>query len=272
MTTPDGILWLLDDNNVVLLDDCLDSRLRAIVTERQEVMFWTLGYRCPYCGSGRFWRSRQITFLERLCGILALPYRCKQCDRRFFRARWLGPAIEGHEPEPLWTSPWFGVPLSVAILAVSLVIIIGRGPKPEEPSADRSATVDGPAPEPRITTPALPGRGSQGGGGDARRADTPAFQAPADSRAKPAAEPPAPRLRGDHSLVVLAVDQAAALRLGRGTQSLIELIRQGSVFSVPAGTAVSVLWLENGLIRVRILDGPMAGREGWAQPRQMVPK
>jgi hypothetical protein len=161
-----GILWLLDDNNVVLLDDCLDSRLRAIVTERQEVMFWTLGYRCPYCGSGKFWRSRQITFLERLCGIVALPYRCKQCDRRFFRARWLGPAIEGHEPEPLWTSPWFGVPLAVAIIAVSVVTIIGRGPKPEEPSADRSATVDGPAPEPRITTPALPGRGSQGGGGE----------------------------------------------------------------------------------------------------------
>jgi len=74
------------------------------------------------------------------------------------------------------------------------------------------------------------------------------------------------------SVVVIAADEATALRLRkpRRSENLSELIRQGSVFSVPTGTAAKIVAQNVGLVQVRILDSAMAGRDGWIQPGQLA--
>ena len=44
---------------------------------------------CPECGSGMMHRSRRKGVVEKvLCGVLPIhPYRCNDCDYRFFRLR-----------------------------------------------------------------------------------------------------------------------------------------------------------------------------------------
>jgi len=44
---------------------------------------------CPECGGGVMHRSRRRGVLEKvLCGALPIhPYRCNDCDYRFFRLR-----------------------------------------------------------------------------------------------------------------------------------------------------------------------------------------
>jgi hypothetical protein len=65
---------------------------------------------CPVCGCPRRLRSHRRDIVERLIGVLFLPYRCLDRDHRFFKFRWL-PA----EPEkPLDASAQLEQPLPVA--------------------------------------------------------------------------------------------------------------------------------------------------------------
>jgi len=42
---------------------------------------------CPCCGSSPTRRSPRRNWAERMLGIIALPYRCDKCGRRFYRWR-----------------------------------------------------------------------------------------------------------------------------------------------------------------------------------------
>jgi hypothetical protein len=41
--------------------------------------------------------------------------------------------------------------------------------------------------------------------------------------------------------------------------------RSGSLFTVASGTGVNASQMESGLIKVLIMEGAMAGQEGWVQ-------
>jgi hypothetical protein len=77
-------------------------------------------------------------------------------------------------------------------------------------------------------------------------------------------------LRGRGSVVVLALDAAAAFELQKHPDSLAQLVRNGSLFSVPGGTAITKQENKNGVIKVLIMEGTMAGREGWAPAGQAL--
>jgi ATP-binding cassette subfamily B protein len=51
-------------------------------------------------------------------------------------------------------------------------------------------------------------------------------------------------------------------------ERLSKLIRRGSLFTVPRGTAIKVLQGNRLVIKVRIMEGSMVGQQGWAQPGQ----
>jgi hypothetical protein len=72
--------------------------------------------------------------------------------------------------------------------------------------------------------------------------------------------------------VVLALDAVAALELQKHPESLAQLVRNGSLFSVPDGTAITMQENKNGVIKVLIMEGAMAGREGWAPAGQALAK
>jgi hypothetical protein len=79
------------------------------------------------------------------------------------------------------------------------------------------------------------------------------------------------RLEGNGSVIVLGREAIAALELSQHPERLSKLIRRGSLFTVPRGTA-SKLLQGNGLVtKVRIMEGSMAGQEGWVQPGQPQP-
>jgi hypothetical protein len=44
---------------------------------------------CPICGSLRLTRSARRGVLERILGVILLPYHCVERDHRFFKFRWL---------------------------------------------------------------------------------------------------------------------------------------------------------------------------------------
>jgi hypothetical protein len=79
-------------------------------------------------------------------------------------------------------------------------------------------------------------------------------------------------LRGRGSVVVLALDAAAAFELQQHPSRLAKLVRDGSLFSVPTGTAITMQEKENGVIKVLIMEGVMVGREGWAPAGQALSK
>lgn len=79
-------------------------------------------------------------------------------------------------------------------------------------------------------------------------------------------------LRGRGSVVVLALDSAAALKLQQHPGRLSKLVRDGSLFSVPTGTAITMQEKKNGMVKVLIMEGAMTGREGWAPARQVLAK
>lgn len=80
-----------------------------------------------------------------------------------------------------------------------------------------------------------------------------------------------PRLDSKGPVVVLGREAAAALELLRYPGRLSKLIRRGSLFTVPRGTAIKLGRTKRGVIHVRIIDGAMAGQEGWAQAGQIMP-
>lgn len=238
-------------------------------------MFWPFHRRCPNCGSGKFGPSRQLYFEEELLGILFLPYRCDRCDCRFFRPRCLSrfPYADEHsdevEPTPLWTNERFGIPFALAVIAVSVTVVAVRWSKPypgvKQGTADRVAAVEAKADTPDPTATALVPDAGRIDHTSETRPNT-----PPTPRANAGAAKQGPHLRSKGSVVVVAADEAAALQLRRSSQSLGELIQQGSVFSVPNGTAVEILAKENGMVQIRILESTAAGKEGWTRPDQIV--
>jgi len=80
------------------------------------------------------------------------------------------------------------------------------------------------------------------------------------------------RLDGKGPVIVLGREAVVALELSQHPERLSKLIRRGSLFTVPRGTAVKLLQTKrfgNGsVIRVRIMEGPRVRQEGWAQPWQ----
>lgn len=66
--------------NAALLLDTLGSNLRRGLRLRSR-------RECPSCGSRRLTRSGRCNLVERGMGLLVLPYRCVDCNLRFFRFR-----------------------------------------------------------------------------------------------------------------------------------------------------------------------------------------
>src|SRR5262249_39958510 len=77
------------------------------------------------------------------------------------------------------------------------------------------------------------------------------------------------RLEGDGSVIVLGRDGMAALELSQHPERLSKLIRRGSLFTVPRGTAIKLLQGNRFVIKIRIMEGPMVGQEGWAGQAQL---
>ena len=79
------------------------------------------------------------------------------------------------------------------------------------------------------------------------------------------------RLEGKGSVIVLGRNAVAALELSQHPDRLSRLTRRGSLFTVPRGTAIKLLQGNGLVIKVRILEGSMAGQEGWVRTRQVWP-
>jgi len=79
------------------------------------------------------------------------------------------------------------------------------------------------------------------------------------------------RLEGNGSVIVLGREAMAALELSQHPERLSKLIRRGSLFTVPRGTAIKLLQGNGFVTKVRIMEGSMAGQEGWVQPGQAQP-
>jgi hypothetical protein len=81
-----------------------------------------------------------------------------------------------------------------------------------------------------------------------------------------------PRLDGKGPIVVLGREAGAALELSQHPERLSKLIEGGSLFTVPHGTAIKLLQVNrlgnSFVIKVQVMEGSMAGQEGWAQPEQ----
>jgi len=81
------------------------------------------------------------------------------------------------------------------------------------------------------------------------------------------------RSNGKGSVVVLGREAVTALELSQHPERLSKLIRRGSLFTVPRGTAIKLLpgnRLGNRfVIKVLIMEGSKVGQEGWAQTWQV---
>jgi hypothetical protein len=78
-------------------------------------------------------------------------------------------------------------------------------------------------------------------------------------------------LQGKKSVIVLAREAVAAMELSQHPGSLRELIRDGSLFTLPRGTTIELLQ-ENRLVsKVLITEGSMVGQEGWVPTWQVLP-
>ena len=79
------------------------------------------------------------------------------------------------------------------------------------------------------------------------------------------------RLEGKGSVIVMGREARAALELSHHPEMLRTLIRRGSLFTVPRGTAIKLLQGNKFVIKVLIIEGSMVGREGWTQTSQVSP-
>ena len=79
------------------------------------------------------------------------------------------------------------------------------------------------------------------------------------------------RLEGNGPVIVLGRSAVAALELSQHPDRLSRLTRRGSLFTVPRGTAIKLLQGNGLVIKVRILEGSLAGQEGWVRTRQVWP-
>jgi hypothetical protein len=80
------------------------------------------------------------------------------------------------------------------------------------------------------------------------------------------------RLEGKSSVVILGIEASAVLELSEHPGRMGDLIQSGSLFTVPRGTAIKVGETANGVMKILILEGSMAGREGWVQASQVSPR
>jgi hypothetical protein len=71
--------------------------------------------------------------------------------------------------------------------------------------------------------------------------------------------------------VLVGLRSQTSLELSQHPERLSKLIRRGSLFTVPPGTAIKLLQGNRFVTKVRITEGSMAGQEGWAQPWQARP-
>ena len=79
-----------------------------------------------------------------------------------------------------------------------------------------------------------------------------------------------PRLESDARFVVLAYEAADALAVAQHPTKLAELVQSGSLFSVSRGTPVRVVEKKQGVTRVVITGGSMAGQEGWVSAARVA--
>ena len=80
------------------------------------------------------------------------------------------------------------------------------------------------------------------------------------------------RLSGSGPVVMLAREASAAAQLRDNPSNLTRLIQSGSLFSAAPGTEVAAKQMENRLVKVRIMNGINAGREGWVDISQVGTK
>ena len=82
------------------------------------------------------------------------------------------------------------------------------------------------------------------------------------------------RLESKGPVVVLARRAGAALELAQHPERLRKLIRRGALFTVPRGTPIKLVEGKLGntfVIKVKLMAGPLVGREAWAQKPQISP-
>lgn len=91
-----------------------------------------------------------------------------------------------------------------------------------------------------------------------------------DSPSPPRRPSELPRLEAEGRVVVLGRDPPAALVAWQHTGKLGELIENGSLFAVPRGTKVQVRQRKKRLLHVVIMDGSMAGQDGWVPAAQVA--
>jgi len=77
-------------------------------------------------------------------------------------------------------------------------------------------------------------------------------------------------LRGRDPVVVVAATEADAAELRRHPNKLVDLIKSGSLFSVPNNSAVAVAVTDDGLVQVHVLDGASRGKDGWVPANRVV--
>jgi hypothetical protein len=160
----------------------------------------------------------------------------------------------------------------------------GRPPGPDQtapratPSLPKSASPPTPPPIVPVAAPATtsaaaaPATPAEANPAPPKLAATHPANAVADTKTEGKAEPASkgpPRLRGRGSSVALAVTEQTAAQLRDKPSSMGDLVQQGALFSAPNGAPVSIEEKHHGLVRVRILEGAVQGREGWARANQV---
>ena len=91
---------------------------------------------CPICGSLRLTRSHRRGVLERILGVILLPYHCVELDHRFFKFRWLieeltpyaqaMAALKAYHPA---TTNLIALSMPPTLLAPTEVATAGAGPE-----------------------------------------------------------------------------------------------------------------------------------------------
>ena len=76
-------------------------------------------------------------------------------------------------------------------------------------------------------------------------------------------------MEGKTSLVLLGLGAAVIHDLSQDPDRLPGLIQSGLLFTAPRGTAIHVREREDGVVKVLLLEGSMAGREGWVRTSQV---
>ncbi len=176
-----------------------------------------------------------------------------------------------HHAAPPWKHDMLWLGLFVAGLSGGLYFSAqnhSRGSdraaqKPAEPLAGESHIAKQELSAHVQLSPSAPPAGLKSGTTGPRASD--GFSRPAG----PAGSERTYRLQGKSSVVVLGLDAPAVFELSQHPDRLAELIQGGSLFTVPRGTAARVEVTGQGIVKVLILDGSMAGREGWVSASQL---